>query len=278
MAVAALCADATQLTVLDEQMHSIVTDADAVLRDAVTRKGKLTLIPAHITSRGPKKVLFRPLDHDNIRLWMRQVEDVFDTMCITSQLNKFTTLTTLLSADEATVIQDLTLAQPRPDDVFEQAKLLLFTRYDRPIHERLTRAITMGGFEEDEMPSQWLARFRQTRGDCSIDDLEPWALVRQMPHVLHPTLDALQPAPSLDEFVKHADRLIKTVTPQAVSQVVKKSSSPNHPPRHKKNVCWFHERFNNDAHTCEGSWCSQYADGITIRKHRSSGNERGERQ
>ena len=111
-----------------------------------------------------------------------------------------------------------------------------------------------------------------------MDDLDRWALVRQMPHVLHPTLDALQPAPSLDEFVKHADRLIKTVTPQAVSQVVKKSSSPNHPPRHKKNVCWFHERFNNDAHTCEGSSCSQYADGITIRKHRSSGNERGERQ
>ena len=67
----------------------------------------------------------------------------------------------------------------------------------------------MDGFEEDEMPSQWLARFRQTRGDCSIDDLDRWALVRQMPHVLHPTLDALQPAPSLDEFVKHADRLIK---------------------------------------------------------------------
>ena len=68
-------------------------------------------------------MLFRPLDHDNIRLWVRQVEDVFDTMFITSQLNKFRTLTTLLSADEATVIQDLTLAQSRPDDVFEQAKV-----------------------------------------------------------------------------------------------------------------------------------------------------------
>ena len=113
MDAAALCADATQLTVIDEWMNSIVTDADAVLRDAVTRKGKLTLIPAPITPRGPKKVLFRPLDHDNIRLWMRQVEDVFDTMYITSQLNKFTTLTTLLSADETTVIQDLTLSQPR---------------------------------------------------------------------------------------------------------------------------------------------------------------------
>ena len=99
-----------------------------------------------ITSRGPKKVLFRPLDHDNMRLWMRQVEDVFETMCITSQLNKFTTLTTLLSADEATVIQDLTLAQPRPDDVFEHAKLLLFTRYDRPIRERPTRVVYHDGW------------------------------------------------------------------------------------------------------------------------------------
>ena len=32
-------------------------------------------------------------------------------------------------AYEATVIQNFTLAQPRPDDVFEQAKLLLFVRY-----------------------------------------------------------------------------------------------------------------------------------------------------
>ena len=55
LAVAALCADATQLTVLDERMNSIVTDADAVLRDAVTRKGKLTLIPG----LGPKYSVLR---------------------------------------------------------------------------------------------------------------------------------------------------------------------------------------------------------------------------
>ena len=47
-----------------------------------------------------------------------------------------------------------------------------------------------------------------------------------MPHVLHPTLDALQPALSLDEIVKHADRLIKTVTPQAVRQVLKSHHLP----------------------------------------------------
>jgi hypothetical protein len=43
--------------------------------------------------RGPQKVTFRPLDHDNVQLWTRQVEDVFDTMGIDGQLNRFTTLT-----------------------------------------------------------------------------------------------------------------------------------------------------------------------------------------
>ena len=64
------------------------------------------------------------------------------------------------------------MAEPRPDNVFNQAKKLIFARCDQPIHERLSRAPMMGGFDPDEAPSQWLARFRQTRGDCNMEDLE----------------------------------------------------------------------------------------------------------
>ena len=295
--IAALCCDADQVDVLEKRVNSVVTDADADIRKAVTKKANLGLpaTPASVISKGPKKVSFRDLDHDNVRFWIRQVEDLFDTMGIISQLNRFTTLTTLLSASEATVIQDLTMSEPRPDDVFDQAKILLFARYDRPIHERLTRAITMGSFEPDELPSQWLARFRQLRGKCEIDDLDRWALMRQMPSVLHPTLDAIRPEPALDAFVKHCDRLIKTLTSSA-SQVnvtsdndtymdgqntyhVNKSRQSNNSNARRQNIiCWFHKRFSAKAHTCEGTWCSMYTEGLTIRKYCRSGNGQGERQ
>ena len=238
------------------------------------------------------------MDHDNVLLWIRQVDDVFDTMRIDEQLNRFTTLTTFLNDSEATVIQDLTMTDPRPHDVFDQAKQLLCARYDRPVHERLTRAMAMGGFDTDESPSQWLARFRQTRGNCSIDDLDRWALIRHMPLSLHPTLDALQPPPTLEEFVKHADRLIQTVTRSniPVNAVASGTISTNqvtdtdvhvmfpksrptktrtYQNMKQKNVCWFHERFKKESHTCEGDWCIGYKKGIVVRQHRRPGNDQG---
>lgn len=277
--------------------------SDGELRNAVRIQSNISVkSPATYSNRGPKKVTFRPLDHDNVQLWIRQVEDVFDTMGIDGQLNRFTTLTTLLNDLEATAIQDLTMTDPRPRDVFNQAKQLLYARYDRPVHERLTRAIAMGGFDTDESPSQWLARFRQTRGKCSIDDLDRWALIRHMPVTLHPTLDALQPPPTLEEFVKNADRLIQTVTrsnmpvnavasfathdnPVPETDVHVMFSNSKRPTNTKKcrnvkqkSACWFHERFKNEAHTCEGNWCIGYKNGISVRQHKRSGNDLGEQQ
>ena len=93
---------------------------------------------------------------------MRQVEDLFDTMAISTQLNRFTSLTTLLNTSEATVIQDLTLMEPRPINVFDEAKGLLFARFDRPINERIT------GLQEDELPPQWLARFTKSEVNVQL--------------------------------------------------------------------------------------------------------------
>ena len=39
---------------------------------------------------------------------------------------------TLLNEEEASVIQDITMAEPRPRDVFDQVKKRIFGRYDRP--------------------------------------------------------------------------------------------------------------------------------------------------
>ena len=298
-----LCADEKQVAVLEARVNHTISLSEELLRKAIRIKSNISEItPVINTTGGPKKVTFRPLDHDNVKLWIRQLEDVFDTMGINGQLNRFTTLTTLLNDSEAMVIQDITMSDPRPENVFDQAKHLLTVRYDRPVHECLTRAIAMGGFDTDESPSQWLARFRQTRGKCSIDDLDRWALMRRMPSSLHPTLDALQPPPTLEEFVKHADRLIQTVTrsdvpvnvvsvPQASgslspendiqaiypkSRIRVKAKKRQHST--KKCVCWFHDRFGKDSRTCEGEWCLGYKDGITIHQNRRSGNDQGEQQ
>ena len=301
MEIVELCADEQQVAILDTKIDRIITLSDAELRNAIRIQCNISVAPPFANSvRRPTKVTFRPLDHDNVQLWTRQVEDVFDTMGIDGQLNRFTTLTTLLNDSEATVIRDLTMTDPRPHDIFDQAKQLLYARYDRPVHERLTRAIEMGGFDTDESPSQWLARFRQTRGKCTIDDLDRWALIRHMPISLHPTLDALQPPPTLEEFVKHADRLIQTVTRSntAVNAVSSTATSDNlvseadihvmssnfkrqkkmkkHQNMKQKSVCWFHERFKNEAHTCEGDWCIRYKEGISVREHKRPGNDRGE--
>ena len=302
MAAAVLCADEGQVALLDRRVDGAITAAEIQLGQAAKMKSTMhTTSSSTVAKSVPKKVTFRPLDHDNVQLWMRQVEDVFDVMGIDNQLSRFTTLTTLLNDSEATVIQTVTMADPRPPDVFDQAKRLLLARYERPVHERLSRAIAMEGFEADESPSQWLARFRQTRGECTIDDLDRWALIRRMPPSLHPTIEAMQPPPPLEEFVKHADRLIKTVEKQNLS-VCAISSTTNDIPtveaevqaitdNRKKNskvkvakrqsgqqnrVCWFHKRFGNDAHTCEGDWCIGCKEGLAVRQHKRQGNEQGE--
>ena len=53
--------------------------------------------------------------------------------------------------------------EPRPINVLDEDKAMLFARFDRPINERITRAINRTGLQEDELPSQWLARFCQNQ-------------------------------------------------------------------------------------------------------------------
>ena len=76
------------------------------------------------TSTGLKghKVSFRPMTHDVCRLWFMQLQDVFSAQGISSQVNKFAALTTLLTEEEAYVVRDLTmLGSERPADVFNGA-------------------------------------------------------------------------------------------------------------------------------------------------------------
>ena len=92
-------------------------------------------IPATVKSH---RISFRPMTHDDCHLWFMQLEDVFLSQGITSQITKFSALTTLLTEDEAYVVRDLTLmGDDRPMDVFDAAKRLFTHQYELTVHQRL---------------------------------------------------------------------------------------------------------------------------------------------
>ena len=107
------------------------------------------------------EISFRAMTHDDCRLWFAQLEDVFASLGISSQNNKFAALTTLLTEEEAYVVRDLTMTgDERPSNVFDAAMSLFVKRYEFTVHQRITRAKSMNGLAVDEKPSQWMARFR----------------------------------------------------------------------------------------------------------------------
>ena len=76
------------------------------------------------------RIVFRPMNHDDCHLWFMQLEDVFSSQGITSQITKFAALTTLLTEDEAYVVRDLSLmGDDRPMYVFDAAKRLFIHQY-----------------------------------------------------------------------------------------------------------------------------------------------------
>ena len=54
-----------------------------------------------LSSARGHNISFRAMTHDDCRLWFAQLEDVFASLGISSQTNKFAALTTLLTEEEA---------------------------------------------------------------------------------------------------------------------------------------------------------------------------------
>ena len=237
-------------------------------------------------------ISFRPMTHDDCHLWFMQLEDVFSSQGITSQITQFAALTTLLTEDQAYVVRDLTLmGDDRPMDVFDAAKRLFIHQYELTVHQRLSQAFAMGGIQADEKPSQWMARFRHTRGEWDREDVEGWALIRQLPTALRTALEVPTPQLTMNELLHKADDLFATLSRDAVTSVdtnniisaavfagtrvkrrVVNSESDKHNAVNSKQLCWYHRKFGDKSRFCNGPPCPRYHPSLPKGRTTESGN------
>ena len=103
------------------------------------------------------------------------------------------------------------MGHDRPMDVFDAAKKLFIHQYQLSVHQRLSQAFAMGGIQADEKPSQWMARCRHTGGEWDRDDVEHWALFRQLPTAPRTALEVPTPQLTIDELLNKADDLFTTL-------------------------------------------------------------------
>ena len=248
------------------------------------------------------KISFRAMTHDDCRLWFAQLEDVFASLGISSQNNKFAALTTLLTEEEAYVVRDLTMmGDERPSNVFDAAMSLFVKRYELTVHQRITRAMSMNGLAVDEKPSQWMARFRHAGGEWDREDVERWALLRHLPSSLRTTLELPTPQLSMDELLQKADTLYVTLPSATVSAIpemptelaaaVTSGDLPainalfkrrdghggNGDKKKKQQQCWYHVKFGDESRCCSGPPCPRYRADLPKGRTTESGNAKGSR-
>ena len=222
-----------------------------------------------------------------------QLDDVFSSQGITSQITKFAALTNLLTEDEAYVVRDLTLMRDdRPMDVFDAAKRLFIHQYELIVHQRLSQAFAMGGIQADEKPSQWMARFRHTGGEWDREDVERWPLIRQLPTACRTALEVPTPQLTMNELLNKADYLFATLARDTVASVdtnisaavfagtrvkrrVVSNESDKHNPVKSKQLCWYHRKFGDKARFCNGPPCPRYHPSLPKGRTTESGNAEG---
>ena len=151
------------------------------------------------------KITFRPLDHDGVELWFQNLQDTFlgHGLTPTDQDACFSILIGLLSKDEAMVINSLSIMDPRPHDIFEKAKELLVSRFQKPWHFRLGSALNQP--LNGRKPSAALNTFRLAVSHFSQDDVEKYFILRSLPPTIRTLLCGNTALQTADEMAKAAD-------------------------------------------------------------------------
>ena len=167
------------------------------------------------------------------------------------------------------------LGQDRPSDVFDCAKSLFIQQYELTVHQRLTPAFYMGGLQNEDKSSQWMARFRHIGSDWNRDDVARWSLFRQVPSSLRTALEVPTPQLSMTDLLKKADELHVTLPHDARNTVAPLSRRPVIASNANQQLCWYHNKFVDKSRYCSGTSCPRFLPGLPKGRKTETGNEVG---
>ena len=137
-----------------------------------------------------------------------------------------------------------------------------------------------------------MARFRHTGGEWDREDVERWALIRQLPTALRTALEVPTPQLTMNELLNKADDLFATLARDTVASVdtnisaavfagtrvkrrVVSNESDKHNPVKSKQLCWYHRKFGDKARFCNGPPCPLYHPSLPKGRTTESGNAEG---
>ena len=113
----------------------------------------------------------------------------------------------------------------------------------------------MGALEEGEKASEYLSRFRLALGECNMDDVARWALMKHLPVHIQSVLINDQEHKSVDELAAAADQLLSSPGTQALTCAAVDNQEDFMLNKVKKEtndgLCWRHRRFKQRAFKCE---------------------------
>ena len=248
----------------------------------ITEEGSGTPATTATSTVAAVNVKLPPYWPTDPQVWFAQVEAQLTTRGITAQKTKYDYIVASLSTDIATEVCDLILAPPT-ENPYDKLKDQLTSASEQKRLQQLLSAEELG----DRKPSQVLRRMQQLLGDkaSTIDQSFLCELfLQRLPANIRMVLASTPDTTGLEDLAQLADKIMEVATPmiaavhtpQIASEVdqlrtevarlkdVVKSLSKNRPPsrrttsgrspsphpRAEPTLCWYHERFGDDARKC----------------------------
>ena len=216
------------------------------------------------------------------QVWFAQVEAQFNTRGITVQKTKFDHVVASLAPEIATEVRDLILTPPT-DNPYDTLKAQLIKRTAASEQRRLQQLFNA---EElgDRKPTQLLRRMQQLLGDkaSSADSSFMRELfLQRLPANVRMVLASTPDTTDLDDLAQLADKIVEVAIPSVAAvhtpsplnaeveqlrtevsrlqEIVKSLSSRGRSPRRRSpsphppsdnDLCWYHQRFGDDARQC----------------------------
>ena len=213
------------------------------------------------------------------QVWFAQVEAQFTTRGITSQKTKFDYIVASLSSEIATEVRDLILTLPaeNPFDTLKDQLIKRTTASEQKRLQQLLNAEDLG----DRKPSQVLRRMQQLLGDkaTSIDrSFLRELFLQRLPANIRMVLASTPDTSTLEEVAQLADKIVEVAASTTVAAVhtntdveqlrtevsrltdmvkslttkskTSRGRSPSPHPQSSSTLCWYHERFGDNARKC----------------------------